>query len=176
MIKIQNFDKLKKQLDKNILEMKSGLTGLVKYAVTDLVEEAVNETPLGDYEEYQSLYDARLDDAFFKRLGIRNQIGFARGSWQVSMRGRPQLQHNYGEGSGQAAVDQAEAVLSKLKLQKSHRVFQVLNYGPYIESMNSPQAPQGVFLPVKDWIESYMNTNSSLKGYYLQGKLDVSNS
>ena len=60
---------------------------------------AIENTPLGDAEEYFKLYELRQN-----RTGLEPTEGFARGSWQVNTTGQFSMQAIYGVDAGGQAL------------------------------------------------------------------------
>ena len=109
---------------------------------------AIENTPLGDAEEYFKLYELRQN-----RTGLEPTEGFARGSWQVNTTGQFSMQAIYGVDSGGQALALVKADLGSYKLGDT--VF-VGNKGFYIRLLENNYSSQtnnlGIMQPTLDGI------------------------
>ena len=109
---------------------------------------AIENTPLGNSEEYFKLYELRQG-----RTGLEPKEGFARGSWQVNTTGQFSMQAIYGVDSGGQALALVKADLASYKLGDT--VF-VGNKGFYIKLLENNYSPQtnelGIMQPTLDSI------------------------
>ena len=107
-----------------------------------ITQEAINNTPLGDYEKYKPLYD--------RRTALQPQAGFARGSWQANTSGQFSIQEVY---SGAGALSLVQASLSSYKLGDD---VYIGNTGPYIKLLENNYSEQtnemGIMKPTTDAI------------------------
>ena len=72
---------------------------------------AIENTPIGDAEQYIKLYELRQG-----RTGLEPKEGFARGSWQVNTSGQFSMQAIYRVNSGGQALALVKADLASYKL------------------------------------------------------------
>ena len=109
---------------------------------------AIENTPLGNSEEYFKLYELRQG-----RTGLEPVEGFARGSWQVNTTGQFSMQAIYGVDSGGQALALVKADLGSYKLGDT--VF-VGNKGFYIRLLENNYSSQtnnlGIMQPTLDSI------------------------
>ena len=109
---------------------------------------AIENTPLGNSEEYFKLYELRQG-----RTGLEPVEGFARGSWQVNTTGQFSMQAIYGVDSGGQALALVKADLGSYKLGDT--VF-VGNKGFYIRLLENNYSDQtnelGIMQPTLDSI------------------------
>ena len=109
---------------------------------------AIENTPLGNSEEYFKLYELRQG-----RTGLQPEEGFARGSWQVNTTGQFSMQAIYGVDSGGQALALVKADLGSYKLGDT--VF-VGNKGFYIRLLENNYSSQtnelGIMQPTLDSI------------------------
>ena len=109
---------------------------------------AIENTPLGNSEEYFKLYELRQG-----RTGLEPTEGFARGSWQVNTTGQFSMQAIYGVDSGGQALALVKADLGSYKLGDT--VF-VGNKGFYIRLLENNYSSQtnelGIMQPTLDSI------------------------
>ena len=109
---------------------------------------AIENTPLGNSEEYFKLYELRQG-----RTGLEPVEGFARGSWQVNTSGQFSMQAIYGVDSGGQALALVKADLGSYKLGDT--VF-VGNKGFYIKLLENNYSSQtnnlGIMQPTLDSI------------------------
>lgn len=103
--------------------------------------KASNQTPIGDMDKLQYLYNRRLTDPSFESYGLNPEHGFAKGSWRASMSARPVLQEFYGESSTEKASDRVYADMSNYMLGK--RVY-IMNSGPYITLLENRYGDNGI--------------------------------
>lgn len=107
-----------------------------------ITQEAINNTPLGDYEKYKPLYDMRTD--------LERRAGFARGSWQANTSGQFSIQEKY---SGSDALSLVQASLGSYKLGDD---VYIGNTGPYIKLLENNYSEQtnemGIMKPTTDAI------------------------
>lgn len=109
---------------------------------------AIENTPLGNADEYFKLYEMRQN-----RLGLEPTEGFARGSWQVNTSGQFSMQAIYGVNSGSEALSLVKADLASYRLGDS---VYIGNKGFYIKLLENNYSPQtnnlGIMQPTLDSI------------------------
>lgn len=109
---------------------------------------AIENTPLGDAEEYFKLYELRQN-----RTGLEPTEGFARGSWQVNTTGQFSMQAIYGANSGSEALTLIKTDLESYKLGDT---VYVGNKGFYIRLLENNYSSQtnnlGIMQPTLDSI------------------------
>ena len=109
---------------------------------------AIENTPLGNAEEYFKLYELRQN-----RTGLQAEEGFARGSWQANTTGQFSMQAIYGANSGTEALSMVKSDLGSYKLGDT--VF-VGNKGFYIRLLENNYSSQtnelGIMQPTLDSI------------------------
>lgn len=109
---------------------------------------AIENTPIGNAEEFFKLYELRQN-----RLGLEPTEGFARGSWQVSTTGQFNIQEFYTVNSGNAALSLIKSNLASYKLGQT--LF-VGNKGFYIKLLENNYSSQtnelGIIKPTLDSI------------------------
>lgn len=158
-----NTDELLKELEKHYRDTVERLEGMVRGFAYEVSLVAIENTPLGNAEEYQKLYQRR-----FIRYGLAPQEGFAQGSWQVAFDNNLDFQELYGANSGNTAAGSIKTHMLNYKLGDS---FVIGNTGPYIinlEGGSSDQAPDGIMQPT---VDSIMFTyKADLVRYFNQGK------
>ena len=147
--------KYKSEVDRKLENMVRGFA----YTIS---QTAIQNTPLGNSEEFFKLYQYRQ-----QRLGLQPQEGFAKGSWQVSPSGEFSIQQLYTVTSGSAALALVKTNLSSYKLGQD---LYIGNKGYYIRALEngySDQAPLGIMQPTLEQILSTYMTD--LKRFYDQG-------
>lgn len=157
---VANFDDLLKDLEEYQKSVVSGLESMVRGFAYEISQHAINNTPLGNAEQYLNLYRRR-----YEATGLYPQEGFARGSWQATNKTEAQgIQANYGADSGATALLQAKTSLTNYKLGET---VYITNTGPYINLLEgglSAQAPEGIIKPtLKDIMATYA---VDLRTYY----------
>lgn len=157
---VANFDDLLKDLEEYQKSVVSGLESMVRGFAYEITQHAINNTPLGNAEQYLSLYRRR-----YERTGLYPQEGFARGSWQATNNVEPHgIQANYGTDAGSVALLQAKTSIANYKIGET---VYITNTGPYInllEGGSSAQAPEGIIKPtMQDIMASYA---VDLRRYY----------
>ncbi len=158
-----NTDELLKQMEQHILDTVNRMENMVRGFAYEVSLVAIDNTPLGDAEQYQKLYQRR-----FIRYGLAPQEGFAQGSWQVAFDNNLDFQELYGPNSGNTAAGSIKTHMLNYKLGDS---FVIGNTGPYIvklEAGYSDQAPEGIMQPTVDSI--MLTYKSDLVRYFNQGK------
>ena len=107
---------------------------------------AIENTPIGDAEEYFDLYQRRLTDG----SGLKPEAGWARGSWQVNETGQFSIQQVY---SGGEALNLIKADLGSYKLGDT---LYIGNTGYYIRLLENNSSKQtnnlGIMQPTLDSI------------------------
>lgn len=152
---LEDLEKYKKEVQRKL-----------EYVVTQfsyhIADVAIGNTPLGDLEKYLSLYQKRQ-----RRLGLEVEVGFARGSWQVSSTGQFKVQELYTVNSGSMALNLIKTDLADYKLGQD---VYIGNKGFYIKALEngySKQAPLGIMKPTLETIlASY---KSDIKSLYESG-------
>lgn len=109
---------------------------------------AIENTPLGNAEEYFKLYELRQN-----RTGLEPLEGFARGSWQVNTSGQFSMQAIYGATSGSEALTLIKTDLENYKLGDT---VYIGNKGFYIRLLENNYSSQtnnlGIMQPTLDSI------------------------
>lgn len=108
-------------------EINRKLVGMVQEFAIAATTEAIDNTPLGNAQLYEKQYLARQ-----RRIGLRPEEGFARGSWRVSVDGTLDIQELYGKGSGDTAVGIAKQDIQEYKLGDT---IMISNFGYYIKNL-----------------------------------------
>lgn len=142
-----NVDKLLEDLDRCKKEIDRKMENMVRGFVYTISQTAIQNTPLGNAEEFFKIYQSRQ-----QRLGLQPVEGFARGSWQVSKTGQFSVQQIYTVNSGATALSLIKSDLSSYKL--GDEVY-IGNKGYYIRMLEggySDQAPMGIMKPTTDQI------------------------
>ena len=107
---------------------------------------AIENTPIGDAEEYFDLYQRRLTDG----SGLKPEAGWARGSWQVNETGQFSIQQVYSAGE---ALNLIKADLGSYKLGDT---LYIGNTGYYIRLLENNSSKQtnnlGIMQPTLDSI------------------------
>ena len=107
---------------------------------------AIENTPIGDAEEYFDLYQRRLTDG----SGLKPEAGWARGSWQVNETGQLSIQQVYSAGE---ALTLIKADLGSYKLGDT---LYIGNTGYYIRLLENNSSKQtnnlGIMQPTLDSI------------------------
>lgn len=124
------------------------LENMVRGFAYTISKTAIENTPLGNSEEFFKLYELRQG-----RTGLEPVEGFARGSWQVNTTGQFSMQAIYGVNSGGQALALVKADLASYKLGDT--VF-VGNKGFYIKLLENNYSSQtnnlGIMQPTLDSI------------------------
>lgn len=109
---------------------------------------AIENTPIGNAEQYFKLYELRQG-----RTGLEPKEGFARGSWQVNTSGQFSMQAIYGATSGSEALTLIKTDLQSYKLGDT---LYVGNKGFYIKLLENNYSSQtnnlGIMQPTLDSI------------------------
>ena len=109
---------------------------------------AIENTPLGNSEEYFKLYELRQG-----RIGLEPKEGFARGSWQVNTSGQFSIQELYTVNSGSTALALIKTNLENYKLGQT---LYIGNKGFYIRQLENNYSNQtnemGIMQPTLDSI------------------------
>ena len=93
---------------------------------------AIENTPIGDAEEYFDLYQRRLTDG----SGLKPEAGWAKGSWQVNETGQFSIQQVYSAGE---ALNLIKADLGSYKLGDT---LYIGNTGYYIRLLENNSSKQ----------------------------------
>ena len=124
------------------------MENMVRGFAYTISKTAIENTPLGDAEQYIRLYEMRQ-----RRIGLDPIEGFAKGSWQVNTTGQFSIQAIYGVNSGSEALTLVKADLASYKLGDT--VF-VGNKGFYINLLENNYSSQtnnlGIMQPTLDSI------------------------
>ena len=122
------------------------LTHMVREFSYIISRIAIENTPLGDAEEYFDLYQRRLTDG----SGLKPEAGWARGSWQVNETGQFSIQQVYSAGE---ALNLIKADLGSYKLGDT---LYIGNTGYYIRLLENNSSKQtnnlGIMQPTLDSI------------------------
>ena len=107
---------------------------------------AIENTPLGDAEEYFDLYQRRLTDG----SGLKPEAGWAKGSWQVNETGQFSIQQVYSAGE---ALNLIKADLGSYKLGDALYIGNTGYYIRLLENNSSKQTNKlGIMQPTLDSI------------------------
>jgi len=152
-----------KELEAYLKETTRKLENMVRGFAYEISKTAIENTPLGDVEQYLELYQSREQYA-----GLEPIAGFARGSWQVSKTGQFVFQEYYTASSGDKALD---LIKTSMGLYKLGQTFYIGNNAYYIEALENGyskvHAPLGIKAPTLDAVmKAY---KADLKRYYDQG-------
>ena len=110
---------------------------------------AIENTPIGDAEEYFDLYQRRLTDG----SGLKPEAGWARGSWQVNETGQFSIQQVYSAGE---ALNLIKAGLGSYKLGDTLYIGNTGYYIRLLENNSSKQTNKlGIMQPT---LKSIMQT------------------
>ena len=124
------------------------MENMVRGFAYTISKTAIENTPIGDAEQYIKLYELRQG-----RTGLEPVEGFARGSWQVNTTGQFSMQAIYGVDSGGQSLALVKADLGSYKLGDT--VF-VGNKGFYIRLLENNYSSQtnelGIMQPTLDSI------------------------
>lgn len=124
------------------------LENMVRGFAYIISQTAIENTPLGNAEEFFKLYELRQG-----RTGLDPIEGFARGSWQVNTTGQFSMQAIYGANSGGEALTLIETDLANYKLGDT---VYVGNRGFYIRLLENNYSSQtdnlGIMQPTLDSI------------------------
>ena len=122
------------------------LTHMVREFSYIISKTAIENTPLGDAEEYFDLYQRRLTDG----SGLKPEAGWAKGSWQVNETGQFSIQQVYSAGE---ALNLIKADLGSYKLGDT---LYIGNTGYYIRLLENNSSKQtnnlGIMQPTLDSI------------------------
>ena len=120
------------------------LTHMVRGFAYIISQTAIENTPIGDAEEYFDLYQRRLTDG----SGLKPEAGWARGSWQVNETGQFSIQQVYSAGE---ALNLIKADLGSYKLGDT---LYIGNTGYYIRLLENNYSSQtnnlGIMQPTLD--------------------------
>ena len=112
-------------------------------------QTAIENTPIGDAEEYFDLYQRRLTDG----SGLKPEAGWARGSWQVNETGQFSIQQVYSAGE---ALNLIKAGLGSYKLGDTLYIGNTGYYIRLLENNSSKQTNKlGIMQPT---LKSIMQT------------------
>lgn len=144
----------------DILKYRKEVERKLKAAMTTYVYQAVliatQKTPLGDAERWMELYQYRNT-----KYGLKEEEGFARGSWQVNESGQFSQKEIYGLSSGEIAAQDAEEYM--LNNYKIGDTVYIGNTGPYIMQLENNYSYQtsgeGIVKPTLDEVMAMYNTN-----------------
>jgi hypothetical protein len=152
--------KLEESLKKFHEEAVRKLKGMVQKFTYTIAWTAMDNTPIGDSEKWQSLYLLRQ-----KKIGLEPIEGFAKGSWRVSTDGTLEMQTLYGPSSDEMALTLVKADMMEYKLGDT---VMISNFGPYIKSLEMDFQKYNKNKPImKPTIDSVMRTyQDHLDDYY----------
>ena len=154
---------LVKDLQQFYLDTVRKLENMVRGFSYEIAMTAINNTPIGDAQEYRGLY-LRRERAY----GLRPIEGLAKGGWQITNDGSLGFQQFYGQDSGKQALDSSKGNMLDYKLGQTVLVG---NFGPYIQLLENNYSPQtnneGIMTPTLDSIMAVQRTE--LQRYYNQG-------
>lgn len=154
-------------LEKYLKETTRKLENMVRGFAYEVTLIAIDKTPLGDFNKHADLYALRSTNPNSESYGLRPEVGFAKGSWQVSMDGSLDLQELYGNTSGSTAGKAARTHMLNYKLGDT---VYIGNAGPYIAKLEngfSLQAPVGILTPTIQEVSAVYK--AKLAHYYAQG-------
>ena len=124
------------------------LENMVKGLSYIISKTAIENTPLGNSEQYADLYRYRAE-----RTGLAPEEGFARGSWQVNTTGQFSMQALYGATSGTEALTLVKSDIASYKIGQT---VYVGNKGFYIRLLENNYSQQtnelGIMKPTLDSI------------------------
>lgn len=158
---------LLKDLQEFLVVTERKLENMVRGFAYEIAIIASDKTPLGNYEAYADLYQMRTTSPTSQSYGLNPEVGFAKGSWQVSFDGQLDLQELYGPSSGTTA---SKAVRTHMMNYRLGDYFYIGNAGPYIRNLEggqSIQAPMGIMEPTIAEIGAVYK--AKLSHYYAQG-------
>ena len=122
------------------------MENMVRGFAYTISKTAIENTPIGDAEEYFDLYQRRLTDG----SGLKPEAGWAKGSWQVNETGQFSIQQVY---SGGEALNLIKADLGSYKLGDT---LYIGNTGYYIRLLENNSSKQtnnlGIMQPTLDSI------------------------
>ena len=122
------------------------MENMVRGFAYTISKTAIENTPIGDAEEYFDLYQRRLTDG----SGLKPEAGWAKGSWQVNETGQFSIQQVY---SGGEALNLIKADLGSYKLGDT---LYIGNAGYYIRLLENNYSSQtnnlGIMQPTLDSI------------------------
>ena len=121
------------------------MENMVRGFAYTISQTAIENTPIGDAEQYIKLYELRQG-----RTGLEPVEGFARGSWQVNETGQFSIQQVYSAGE---ALNLIKADLGSYKLGDT---LYIGNTGYYIRLLENNYSSQtnnlGIMQPTLDSI------------------------
>ena len=124
------------------------MENMVRGFAYTISKTAIENTPIGDAEQYIKLYKLRQGS-----IGLEPVEGFARGSWQVNTTGQFSIQAIYGVDSGGQARALVKADLGSYKLGDT---LYIGNTGYYIRLLENNYSSQtnelGIMQPTLDSI------------------------
>ncbi len=152
--------KLEESLKKAHEEAVRKMQGMVQKFSHIVALTAIDNTPIGDSIKYESLYLYR-----YKKTGLEQIEGFAKGSWRVSMDGTLEMQTLYGQNSDEQAASLIKQDLMQYKLGET---VMISNFGPYILDLENNfqkyNKQQPIMQPTLESI--YRTYQLSLDDYY----------
>ena len=136
------------------------LGGMVQKFSYTVAYTAIDNTPLGDSDQWQALYLERQ-----KTLGLEPMEGFAKGSWRVSTDGTLEMQELYSSSSDEMAASIIKGDLQSYKLGET---VMISNFGPYIKYLEEDSEKYNKKQPImQPTIDSVMRTYQlHLDDYY----------
>jgi len=149
-------------LEKYKKEVQRKLEFVVTQFSYHIAQVAITNTPLGDLETYLHLYQKRQRDT-----GLEAEVGFARGSWQVSSNGQFSVQELYTVNSGNMALSLVKTNLADYKLGQDVYIGNKGFYIKYLEMGSSKQAPLGIMKPTLETI--LVSYKTDIKSLYERG-------
>lgn len=151
-----NADELLKQISNLKEEIDRKLRVTVCTFSSNMVGIAAYNTPLGDAQAFESLYEYR-----YNSLGLSPVEGLARGGWQASLTPTSTFREVYGSNSAELAISDAFSnMYSQYDLGET---VYISNTGPYIENLQNNFSMQtlgkGIAQPTIDEIVSAFTTD-----------------
>ena len=129
-----DFEKTLRDLENYHKEVKRKLEFMVVGFSYLVAETAISKTPLGDARVYASWYlDRKIE------TGLRDEEGFAQGSWQVSTTGEFKRQEHYGSSAGDQALGLIKPAMNNYQLGQPVYIGNNAYYIGNLENNYSPQ-------------------------------------
>ena len=134
----KSFEAVQKQIEQKLKNVVRGFAYKVTY-------EAIQNTPLGNSEQYFKMYERRQT-----LLGLNPEEGFARGSWQANQSGQFTIQSIYGVSSGSEAYSVVKTSLGNITLGETVYIGFRCPYIKLLEANHSPQTDNlGIMKPTQ---------------------------
>ena len=141
-----NVDQILKELQEYHKDTVRRLEYMAREFFYIISKTAIENTPIGNLEQFAALYQRRLTDG----RGLKPEPGWARGSWQVSETGEFSIQQVYSAGESLSLI---KTSLSSYKLGET---VYIGNKGFYIKALENNYSDQtnqlGIMKPTMDSI------------------------